>query len=421
MPELQPELSTVNDGDDYNLHRQLAVTPVSHSVSSSVIPPLSVPAGWIIQQVPRSNGTRLDTYYIDPETGRKFRSRYDIMRYLNPEVYQATKLKIKLKLKPKPKPLRVDYEIKNSMDRTMITAGESMSPRRNWITTKFTLPEDWFVEIVPRKSGNTSSDKYYYDPITGRKFRSLKDVERYLIEGIIPSKSVANRLTYNEKPLQTIGYRKMIDSGGQTSGYRKMIVSGGQMLDFEEGNDNQYQLVTVTPTRSPSTSHFKLPDGWIVEVVPRKSGNHCADRYYYEPGTGQKFRSKTAVQKHLAELEDSSPQSVVPEEQIEDNVPLARAFRSATPRKRRSSYASCKKRDFRKVQKSSFSNPPSKINWVVGSTEAETWNAFVGDTPVSDSLQQQWGEKFTLALNNITRNSSISRCGSTGTNQRLAF
>lgn len=47
-----------------------------------------------------------------------------------------------------------------------------------------------------------------------------------------------------------------------------------QMLDFDEDEDNQYQLVNVTPTSSRSCSSLNLPDGWIVEYVPRRSGDH---------------------------------------------------------------------------------------------------------------------------------------------------
>lgn len=45
------------------------------------------------------------------------------------------------------------------------------------------------------------------------------------------------------------------------------------MLDFDEDEDNQYQLVNVTPTSYRSPSSLNLPDGWIVEYVPRRSSD----------------------------------------------------------------------------------------------------------------------------------------------------
>ncbi|KVI03590.1 methyl-CpG-binding domain-containing protein 7-like [Cynara cardunculus var. scolymus] len=384
----------VTDGEDYAFQRQLAivdvVTPISHSVSnsdsSSITPfssPFSLPDGWLVHQVPRSDGIRVDKYYIEPATGRKFRSRNEVKRYLNVEEYRATRSG----------PLRLDYGIKNSRDRKMNTSGANMTLIRKCGTSKFTLPEDWFVEKVPRKSGWTI-DKYYHDPETGRKFRSLKGVERFLTEGCTPTRSSAKRLNYHKKHLENCGSRKK-------------IVSGGKMLDFEEDKYNEYQLVNVTPTSFPSTLPFKLPDGWIVEEVPRKTGGHV-DRYYYEPGTGQKFRSLIAAQKHLAELEENSPLSVVLEELIENNLPLSKAFKLRSSIKNHGSYDSWKKSISRKERASSFSSPPSKINWVIASSAGQTWNAFVGDELVPDSLMQQWGKRFMLAIDNNKHNPPVS-------------
>lgn len=53
----------------------------------------------------------------------------------------------------------------------------------------------------------------------------------------------------------------------------KFLLLALQMLDLEDNKDNQYSLAIVSSPRTPSPrSSFKLPDGWIVEEVPRKSG-----------------------------------------------------------------------------------------------------------------------------------------------------
>ncbi|XP_031101787.1 methyl-CpG-binding domain-containing protein 7-like [Ipomoea triloba] len=46
-------------------------------------------------------------------------------------------------------------------------------------TPPFSLPGDWGVHDVPRSDGS-KSDKYYLEPGTGKKLRSLREVERYL-------------------------------------------------------------------------------------------------------------------------------------------------------------------------------------------------------------------------------------------------
>ncbi|GJR78186.1 retrovirus-related pol polyprotein from transposon TNT 1-94 [Tanacetum coccineum] len=47
---------------------------------------------------------------------------------------------------------------------------------------------------------------------------------------------------------------------------------------------------------------------------------------------------------------------------------------------------------------SSFSKPPSKNTWVIGSSSGEKWHAFADDTFVPDSTKQQWGSQGHLAL-----------------------
>ncbi|GAB2235057.1 hypothetical protein Drorol1_Dr00004336, partial [Drosera rotundifolia] len=45
----------------------------------------------------------------------------------------------------------------------------------------FELPEGWVVEVRPRAPGSSvKADKYYHEPKTGRQFRSLLSIKRYL-------------------------------------------------------------------------------------------------------------------------------------------------------------------------------------------------------------------------------------------------
>nr|7FEO_A Chain A, Methyl-CpG-binding domain-containing protein 5 [Arabidopsis thaliana]7FEO_B Chain B, Methyl-CpG-binding domain-containing protein 5 [Arabidopsis thaliana] len=54
------------------------------------------------------------------------------------------------------------------------------------------LPPDWRTEIRVRTSGTKAGtvDKFYYEPITGRKFRSKNEVLYYLEHGTPKKKSV---------------------------------------------------------------------------------------------------------------------------------------------------------------------------------------------------------------------------------------
>nr|AFK44472.1 unknown [Lotus japonicus] len=74
---------------------------------------------------------------------------------------------------------------------------------------------------------------------------------------------------------------------------------------------NEFQIVRFMPF-----PNFKLPDDWVVETKPRPSKPTHIDKYYYEPGTGKKFRSLLAVQRHLA---GEPKHYVTPERMISEN------------------------------------------------------------------------------------------------------
>ncbi|KAI3808686.1 hypothetical protein L1987_24644 [Smallanthus sonchifolius] len=80
----------------------------------------------------------------------------------------------------------------------------------------------------------------------------------------------------------------------------------------------------------------------------------------------------------------------------------------STPLKNFGSYGSWKKSISNSEQGSSVSNaPPNKINGVIPSTAGATWNAFVRDELVPDSIKQQCERRFMLTVNNTKHNEQI--------------
>ncbi|KAG7613601.1 DNA-binding domain superfamily [Arabidopsis suecica] len=120
----------------------------------------------------------------------------------------------------------------------------------------FRLPRGWSVEEVPRKNSHYI-DKYYVERKTGKRFRSLVSVERYL----------------------------------------------------RESRNSIEQQLRVLQNRRGHSKDFRLPDGWIVEEKPRRSSSHI-DRSYIEPGTGNKFRSMAAVERYLISVGNITLDSV---------------------------------------------------------------------------------------------------------------
>ncbi|KAK9053738.1 hypothetical protein SSX86_024812 [Deinandra increscens subsp. villosa] len=349
----------VTDGDDYARHRQLAlvddVTPISHSISSS------------------SSITLHHTSPLRKATGS-------------------------------------DGVHSNSVSPTNM---------------KFTLPKGWSVKKVPRKFGgliDKSLDRrkfcsnpcdvepsyqecsYYRDPETGRQFRSLKEVERYISEGVTPPQTRVKRLKYYHDA-KVENHTNEGVTPTKTRGKRVNYHHIEKMLDWEENNDNQYELAIVSTPPPLPPPPFKLPDGWIVEEVPRRSGG-SADKYYYEQGSGKKFRSLLAVERHITQAEENLPLSVVLEEIREKNLPISKAFKLSSPIKSCGSYNSWKKNMISRKEKTCL---PSKVNWVIADSGGDdAWNAYVDQTLVPDSVKQQWGNTFMISINNTKHNTPDS-------------
>ncbi|XP_017253823.1 methyl-CpG-binding domain-containing protein 7 isoform X1 [Daucus carota subsp. sativus] len=274
--------------------------------------------------------------------------------------------------------------------------------------SRFSLPEGWEVEEIPRADA-TRVDRYYYETSTGNKFRSLREVERYITGEVYTprrSRSKTLRIGYrgSRGKSQNSVYRKMVVSGGkfsqqsQNSVYRKMVISGGKMLKLEEDEDpSQYQMAIVPARNNSTSSSCPLPDGWVVEEVPRNKPHGYVDRYYYEPGTGRKFRSLLSVRRHLAEQNESSTLSETLAELKEYNLPLSKAFKIGSHVKSSNSlWKNTIPRE--KVQSATFNSPPLKINWVIASAKGDSWNPFIGGSLVPESVKQQWSKRFMMTV-----------------------
>ncbi|CAH2069391.1 unnamed protein product [Thlaspi arvense] len=203
--------------------------------------------GWTVVNRPRSsspstNGS-VDTYFIEPGTGREFPALEYVQRDLAGEVDDK----------------RLTRAGRFSKKDTRAYEGSRTKQdhrRSEYASRGFRLPKGWKVEERPRRN-SPHIDKYYAEPKTGKRFRSLVSVERYLKES-----------------------RNRTDEQLMVSQYHR-----GHSKDFS------------------------LPDGWIVEEKPRRGSSHI-DKFYIEPGTGKKLRSMAAVETYLNGAADSF-QSIV--------------------------------------------------------------------------------------------------------------
>ncbi|XP_014490300.1 methyl-CpG-binding domain-containing protein 7 isoform X1 [Vigna radiata var. radiata] len=207
------------------------------------------------------------------------------------------------------------------------------------------------------------------------------------------------------------------------------------------------------------SSHFKLPEGWIVEEKARPSKPTHVDRYYYEPHTRRKFRSLSSVQKYLAQVAQEAgdhditetkiskdgntstnysqsregkqlaekPSTPITKFAVESEEKIVRGIRSCrnraysspsqeetvTPKssKHSNQYAgkkpvkldSQKKINFEKNNKAPVHNltgsPPEKVSWVLSGPDG-FWNPFVDGLAVPEAERLRWSEAFVQSLRN---------------------
>uniref|UniRef100_A0A7N0UN07 MBD domain-containing protein n=2 Tax=Kalanchoe fedtschenkoi TaxID=63787 RepID=A0A7N0UN07_KALFE len=194
--------------------------------------------------------------------------------------------------------------------------------------TTFTLPEDWFVEERKRSNGTLrgNTDRYYHEPGTGRVFRSLVSVKRYLMEtgdyeitskGDLKLKAPPSDVRplsialpgYGSKPYAAPSPLKS-QSLVKTSSSLK---SANQILVYRKS------YIPKHPVKIDRRKPLKLPKGWYVKRITRLSGHSMGrvDKYYCERATGRVFRSKLDVKRYLAD------------NYIEENTTLSELFKPA--------------------------------------------------------------------------------------------
>ncbi|XVF68700.1 hypothetical protein PTKIN_Ptkin11bG0022500 [Pterospermum kingtungense] len=214
------------------------------------------------------------------------------------------------------------------------------SPSSAMSRSPIKLPPGWVVEQRPRVNSAAHPgrvDRYYYEPKSGRQFRSLTAVQRYLY---VEMESTLT--TQRVKP----------------------------------GNKNSMQIV---PHVFRSGTPFKLPPGWVVEEKPRSNLRYAGvvDRFYIEPGTGRRFRSMLAVERYLAEMEASAGAS--------------KHSRDSGSRKKQKSGVEVD-------PMLDFTTPPAKVKWVHGGPGGSLWNPFMSESVVPEFVQKTWSEMFILSI-----------------------
>ncbi|GER51148.1 methyl-CpG-binding domain-containing family protein, partial [Striga asiatica] len=225
--------------------------------------------------------------------------------------------------------------------------------------------------------------QYYYEPGTGRKFRSIREVLDYLNgQGYSRTRSTRRSTHYNNAKHQ----RRLVYGGKFLLFFLSLFVdeiNTKKMWRVADDDDEvrPNHLAIVPYGKSDDMSSFVLPDGWIVEQVPRRYST-WTDKYYYEPGTGRKFRSLVAVERHLAEFQEGT-HLLKGLDEIKDNEPHA---------SKNLEKEVCD--PVHNTQDLSVMDPPMEVRWVLASPQGDKWNPFINGKLVPDAVKQQWMDKF---------------------------
>lgn len=285
-----------------------------------------LPTGWIKELRSRTcpSGIRKDPYYIDPVSGYEFRSKRDVLRYLetgdirkcvikpkkrDPESaskdihHNIEESSSKLEVSQTPKSLEDNSHVskrrKSGVDKS---PAKIVSPVAVQNGSESELPPGWIKEYKTRRvARGIRKDPYYTDPVSGYVFRSKKDVFRYIETGDIskcamkPTKgepgststdisqnteksSPKPKVSPNKKPMKVkrhISKKKKAGIGKQPA----KVVSNAEVQTESAGADG-------------------LPPGWIREFRFRKCGIK-KDPYYIDPVSGFEFRSKRDAMRYL--------------------------------------------------------------------------------------------------------------------------
>lgn len=137
-----------------------------------------------------------------------------------------------------------------------------------------------------------------------------------------------------------------------------------------------------------------LPPDWRTEIRVRTSGTKAGtvDKFYYEPITGRKFRSKNEV---LYYLEHGTPKkkSVKTAENGDSHSEHSEGRGSArrqTKSNKKVTEPPPKPLNF------DFLNVPEKVTWTGINGSEEAWLPFIGDYKIQESVSQDWDRVFTL-------------------------
>lgn len=118
-----------------------------------------------------------------------------------------------------------------------------------------------------------------------------------------------------------------------------------------------------------------LPVGWTITSRTRANGATAGsvDRYYVEPGTGQRFRSKIEVKRYLETGSRKKSNS---------DASATRSKKTGAKKKKEAAWSF------------DFENPPEEVTWSLVDEDQGLWKPSIGEENVPEKTAQEWAAAF---------------------------
>ncbi|KAL5580997.1 hypothetical protein UlMin_013439 [Ulmus minor] len=159
---------------------------------------------------------------------------------------------------------------------------------------------------------------------------------------------------------------------------------GGTAMDKSSGNSAGREK-----RKAGDQDMSWLPPGWTYVSKVRGSGATAGtvDKYYIHPVSGRKFRSKNEV---LTFVETGTIPRFNKKKQSENTDANAKSQSSGVRKQ--------KPAPKEKNPASNFdsTNVPLKVKWLLKDYSLESWDAYIGDSPVTAASKREWLAAFTL-------------------------
>ncbi|KAL9674065.1 hypothetical protein QQ045_030332 [Rhodiola kirilowii] len=385
----------------------------------------TLPGDWFVDQKTRTTGISrgtTDKYYHEPGTGHKFRSLVSVERYLMETGYNdiTTRGNLKLgmpRLKVKPLPIAfpgIDYSSKSLLKKLsfkkpnqIVVYRKPYIPKHkvNIDTSKpLKLPDGWYIETTTRRSGHSVGkvDKYYCEGATGRVFRSLVDVQRYLADCYIEENISLNKLFKPAGLIQMSGSEeKEVDNNNDMA----IVPHSGDKDSYSDISDDVLLKDLVRKSDNVPLKHLvRNADEVPLKDLLRKSADvplkDLVRRAHDQPHKDLECKSAyVPLRDHVQKSDDE--QMKVPDRKS-DYAPLKDLVRKSSVVWKIRKHAHHVAYPAKKVLSctsitSSFgnaSNPTTKIKWVLTGPGGDDWSPFTADTMVPESLKREWAQMF---------------------------